>query len=178
MIASILAIATNSVSCSGGQDPDTVARRNALLSIMERQANQYQNCKTDSDCTYLPDVGGLILSKEGLVYVQTCAKRLKKVLFPACFSEGPVMLSTQQEFGMELDQTNFPKNVECKQSKCVASQISSGNRNWVTENSDYRSNHARHPKIDQQCENEIRSLNLPKVDETCKCRNQEAFKVA
>ncbi len=42
MLACLLVIAANSSTCTGGQDPDTVAKRNALISTMEMQVSQYQ----------------------------------------------------------------------------------------------------------------------------------------
>lgn len=155
MLAFFLAIAANSSTCTGGQDPDTVAKRNALISTMEKQVSQYQGCKNDSDCTYLPDIGGLILNKEGLVYVQTCAKRLKKALFPGCFS---TMLSSQPDFGMEPDRKKLPNEVECSENRCTSSNKNPKMRDWAKENSDLRSNFSRNLKLDRFCEEEIKKV--------------------
>ncbi len=85
--------------------------------------------------------------------MQTCAKRLKKALFPGCFS---TMLSSQPDFGMEPDRKKLTKGVECSENRCTSSNKNPKMRDWAKENSDYRSNFSRSPRLDRFCEEEIK----------------------
>lgn len=156
MITSAILIAMQ--ICTQGTDTETVKKRAQIRGILEKQAQQYENCARDEDCTFFTHIEGLVINKGGLSNVSVCSKKLKKKIFPSCFKPNGYM---EIEFGMEPTLAQTPNTVSCQNNKCVGvfEKDSKKFRNWPKENSLYLSKHGNVTRTDEFCLNALERIN-------------------
>jgi len=138
------------VACTGRTDTGTLENKKKLKEHIERVVTQYQSCSSAADCTFFPEVDGLIVNKQGLPLVMECSRRLKVSLFPKCFPQNSLM---EPAFGMEAEPPNIPASVSCQNNKCVGVYIGDRWTNWNKENRLYlKTVRSKMFKIDSLCE--------------------------